>query len=82
LSDRRRRHHGESLLVRLTLEGFSCDWHRQGEAALAALREKPYSLVISDIRLPDISGDALFRQFRENDASIPPFIFITGFRRY
>ena len=70
---------GESLLVRLTLEGFSCDWHQQGQAALAALREKPYSLVISDIRLPDISGDALFRQLREAHTSIPPFIFITGF---
>jgi len=70
---------GESLLVRLTLEGFSCEWYRQGGEALAALQEKAYGLVISDIRLPDISGDTLFRRLREANTSIPPFIFITGF---
>ncbi|MHB1592395.1 MAG: sigma-54-dependent transcriptional regulator, partial [Sulfuricella sp.] len=70
---------GESLLVRLTLEGFSCDWYRQGGEALAAFQEKAYGLVISDIRLPDISGDTLFHQLRETNTSIPPFIFITGF---
>ncbi|MHB1292330.1 MAG: sigma-54-dependent transcriptional regulator [Sulfuricella sp.] len=70
---------GESLLVRLTLEGFSCEWYRQGAEALAALQEKTYGLVISDIRLPDITGDTLFRQLRETNTTIPPFIFITGF---
>jgi DNA-binding NtrC family response regulator len=70
---------GETLLVRLTLEGFSCDWHQKGQAALAALQDKNYNLAISDIRLPDISGDVLFRQLREAHAAIPPFIFITGF---
>ena len=70
---------GETLLVRLTLEGFSCDWHQKGQAALIALQDKTYNLVISDIRLPDITGDTLFRQLRETLSTIPPFIFITGF---
>ncbi len=69
----------ESLLIRLTLEGFSCDWYQRGQPALAALQNKTYGLVISDIRLPDISGDALFHQLLETNSSIPPFIFITGF---
>lgn len=69
---------GESLADRFTLEGFGHDWHRNGGDALAALRSQDYALVISDIRLPDISGDALFEQLQAERSSLPPFIFITG----
>ena len=53
---------GESLADRLSLEGFSFDWHHNGSDACIALRTQNYALVISDIRLPDITGDALFEQ--------------------
>ena len=69
---------GESLSDRFSLEGFSFDWHRDGGAACAALRSQNYELVISDIRLPDITGDALYEQLRGEHLSLPPFIFITG----
>jgi DNA-binding NtrC family response regulator len=69
---------GESLVDRFGLEGFSCDWHRTGEAALNALREHTYALVISDIRLPDTTGDQLFEQLIGEPVKLPPFIFITG----
>jgi DNA-binding NtrC family response regulator len=69
---------GESLADRLNLEGFSFDWHRNGGAACTALRSQSYALVISDIRLPDITGDALYEQLRDEHLSLPPFIFITG----
>jgi len=69
---------GESLADRFGLEGFAYDWHRGGAAAIDALREQDYALVISDIRLPDISGDALFEQLVAERVSLPPFIFITG----
>jgi FixJ family two-component response regulator len=42
------------------------------------LRQHHYALVISDIRLPDITGDALFEQLLAQQHSLPPFIFITG----
>jgi len=48
---------GESLADRFRLEGFDVDWHTDGEAALDALRNRPYQAAISDIRLPDISGE-------------------------
>ncbi|MFM0176729.1 response regulator, partial [Paraburkholderia sediminicola] len=51
---------GESLADRFRLEGFDVDWHTDGETALDALRNRPYQAVISDIRLPDISGEELF----------------------
>ena len=69
---------GESLADRLTLEGFSFDWHRNGSEACAALRSQAYALVISDIRLPDITGDVLYEQLRSEHLNLPPFIFITG----
>ncbi|MEO8655330.1 MAG: sigma-54 dependent transcriptional regulator [Ramlibacter sp.] len=69
---------GESLAERFGLEGLSYDWYRVGNDALAALREQAYALVISDIRLPDIAGDALFNLLLDEHTSLPPFIFITG----
>ena len=69
---------GESLADRFALEGFGCDWHRTGDAALAALRAQTYALVISDIRLPDTTGDQLFEQLQGEPCTLPPFIFITG----
>ena len=69
---------GESLADRFGLEGFGCDWHHDGGAALVALRVQDYALVLSDIRLPDMTGDALFEQLLSEPVSLPPFIFITG----
>lgn len=69
---------GESLVDRFTLEGFACDWHSTARAAELALRERDYVLVISDIRLPDMSGDALFVKLLAEHVALPPFIFITG----
>ncbi|TXT39099.1 MAG: Fis family two component sigma-54 specific transcriptional regulator [Comamonadaceae bacterium] len=69
---------GESLSDRFGLEGFEHDWHRTGAAAMAALRSQSYALVVSDIRLPDITGDVLFEQLLAVGQRLPPFIFITG----
>jgi DNA-binding NtrC family response regulator len=70
---------GESLCDRFRLEGFSVDWHRCAADAQRAIGRTAYALVISDIRLPDFSGEALFTRLREGAAELPPFIFITGF---
>lgn len=69
---------GESLSDRFGLEGFEHDWYRTGAEALAALRSLSYALVVSDIRLPDITGDVLFEQLLTEGQRLPPFIFITG----
>lgn len=69
---------GESLADRFGLEGISFDWHRTGAAALAALQQQDYALVLSDIRLPDITGDVLFEQLQALRGGLPPFIFMTG----
>jgi DNA-binding NtrC family response regulator len=69
---------GESLSDRFGLEGFAHDWHRNGMDALAALRSQDYALVVSDVRLPDITGDVLFEHLIIEHQRPPPFIFITG----
>ena len=69
---------GEALVDRFDLEGFACDWFQTGQAAIAPVSSKPYDVVISDIRLPDVDGGALFVQLKESGVPLPPFIFITG----
>jgi len=70
---------GESLHDRLALEGFECDWHKTGAAALEQIGRESYAAVVSDVRLPDLSGEALFRTVLERGDRSPPFIFVTGY---
>jgi len=70
---------GESLGDRFRLEGFAVDWHRTAGAARKALAECGYAVAISDINLPDESGDALFRDLLGKKQALPPFVFITGY---
>lgn len=70
---------GESLAERFRLEGFEVDWFRTGAAAVAALESKRYGVVVSDIRLPDISGGDLFLDLTARQPGLPPFLFMTAF---
>ena len=70
---------GESLVDRFELEGFEVDWHKSPVAALAALATRAYAVVISDFRMPEMSGEELFRQVLAEQQIVPPFIFITGY---
>ena len=70
---------GESLCDRFRLEGFSVDWHRRAGDALQAIGRTRYVVVISDIHLPDFSGETLFTRLRQSATELPSFVFITGF---
>ena len=70
---------GESLRDRLLLEGFALDWFREGAPALAALGESRYDAVISDIRLPDLSGEEVFLRAVRGNGRVPPYLFITAY---
>jgi DNA-binding NtrC family response regulator len=69
---------GEALVERLDMEGYACDWFQRGRLAVPSLLHKNYALAISDIRLPDISGEDLFVELRQSGQPLPPFLFITG----
>ncbi|MDP2371093.1 sigma-54-dependent transcriptional regulator [Rhodoferax sp.] len=69
---------GEALGERFEMEGFLYDWHKTGRSALMALQRRRYSIVVSDIRLPDLSGEDIFSELRQAQVPIPPFLFMTG----
>ncbi len=51
-----------------------------GNAGLRLLRRESFDLVISDLKMPGLSGLELFRATR-NDPAPPRFIFVTAFGR-
>ena len=54
-----------SLLVRkLSLEGFTCVSTSNGEEALDLLRQRSFDVVVSDLRMPGISGLTLLERCR------------------
>lgn len=69
---------GESIAHRLDLEGYRVDWWKTGEAALRAVQAEAPDLLICDIRLPDINGEALFDRMMPKHPGMP-VLFITGF---
>ena len=70
---------GESLMERFELEGLPADWARTGAEGRARLETGGYGAVLSDIRLPDMGGDALFLEHAARVAAMPPWLFITGY---
>ena len=70
---------GEALSERLEFEGFACDWFRDGKSARRGLGQRRYSVVVSDIKLPDVSGEQLFSDLLDGGQRQAPFIFITGY---
>ena len=70
---------GESLLDRFELEGFGVQWSRSLEQAAALLDASPFDAVVSDVRLPDGSGERLFERRLQTAAPLPPWLFITAF---
>lgn len=69
---------GKSLVQRLALEGTIVRWWKSGSEALSELQRGQPEAVICDIRLPDMSGEDVFRQAAAAGKT-PPFLFITGF---
>ncbi len=69
---------GESLVQRLALEGTVVRWWTSGREALAEIERAKPEAVVCDIRLPDMSGEEVFRAVAGWEAA-PPFLFITGF---
>ena len=70
---------GESLCDRFALEGFAFDWHQDGESALRHIGRESYAAIISDVRLPDLAGDDLFRRLLARGTELPPLMFITAY---
>jgi DNA-binding response OmpR family regulator len=68
--------------IRLNLrkeKRYQIEHYVSGLAALAAMQEKPFDLVILDLNLPDIDGLALCRELRRGDETKKiPIIMLTA----
>ena len=69
---------GESLVQRLTLEGVTTHWARDLREGEALLRRHRPNLIVSDIRLPDGSGEELLTRLMP-ELGGTPIIVITAF---
>ncbi len=50
-----------------------------GQAALAAVESTPIDLIVSDLRMPDIDGPALYRALSDAGSALASrIIFVTG----
>jgi len=55
------------LSERLTMEGYECKTCSSGEDALAAMQRESFDVVISDIRMPGMSGMEFLAQAHQRD---------------
>jgi len=70
---------GESMVERFQLEGYSVDWHTKATSALEAIPRREYAVVVSDVRLPDFSGDDLYTRLLASMVDVPPFVLVTAY---
>ncbi len=62
----------------LAKHGSEVDIAREGNEALAMVRQRAYDLVITDIRMPGLNGYEIFRAIKETHPDCP-VMFMTGF---
>lgn len=67
-----------TLVAGLELEGFIAAEADTGERALDLLATRPFDLVLSDIRMPGMGGDELFRQIKRRYPEMP-VVLMTAF---
>jgi len=72
--------HGQRSLLETFLQanGFRTQSAASGEAALQLLTEEVFSLMISDVRMPGMSGIETLRRVRERNLSLP-VLLVTAF---
>lgn len=68
----------EMLRIFLKREGFDVSLANGGEAAMAALRKEDFDVVVSDIKMPDVSGIDLLKIVRADGMSVP-IILLTAY---
>jgi len=69
---------GGSIIQRLEIEECRVDWWKSGAEALQSPELGRADIVVCDIRLPDMSGEEVFRSALAKSDPLP-FIFITGY---
>jgi CheY-like chemotaxis protein len=70
---------GDLLAEFLTLEGYEVDRAVNGREALELVRRGAYALIVSDVRMPDVDGPALYYELRSASPELARrMVFVTG----
>ncbi|TMS59451.1 sigma-54-dependent Fis family transcriptional regulator [Imbroritus primus] len=69
---------GECVEMLLTSAGYECNLYHTGQAGLDCLFQKDFDLVITDLKLPDLSGLDIIAAVKQKDREIP-VILMTSF---
>jgi signal transduction histidine kinase/CheY-like chemotaxis protein len=70
---------GDLLAEFLTLEGHQVDRAANGREALVLVQRREYALIVSDVRMPDLDGPALYRELSTvNPLLTRRMLFVTG----
>jgi CheY-like chemotaxis protein len=60
-------------------QGYEIDGADGGKAALECLSQQAYDVVVSDLRMPDVDGVAVYRAVQNQPAPRPAMLFMSGF---
>ena len=70
---------GDLLAEFLTLEGYEVDQAMDGRQALELVQRRTYALIVSDVRMPDVDGPALYRELQLASPELARrMVFVTG----
>ncbi len=69
----------EAIAYDLTLQGYEVLEATNGRTALEIIDRQLPDLVVSDIRMPEMSGIELLKELRRRDPFLPVVIFLTGY---
>jgi CheY-like chemotaxis protein len=62
----------------LRRDGHTVDTASNGRTALARLQERPYDLILSDLRMPELDGSGLYQALEQYPKLRQRFVFLTG----
>jgi len=74
----------EEMIAKLVQALLERDGHKvitanSGKAALELLGDRPFDLILTDIKMPEITGDALYSEIRARDEQMASrIVFMTG----
>ena len=69
----------DTLRTHLELEGAMCETAENGKLALEKLQYRKFDCIISDIRMPEMSGTDLLAVVRETVMPAPRMILMSAF---
>lgn len=65
--------------MQLERDGFFVDAAESGERGLGLIKERPYDVVLCDVRMPGLDGPGLLSALKESGLVHPPIVMMSAF---